>query len=248
MDQLVDRLRACLGLGDARRHAILFYHSVIDEKREKFARQMDIVKRYATAIALNDCDHAIRSAISITFDDGIENVYTNAVPELAARGIPFTIFVTSGYLGRHVDWIKNKAEYREERLMSAEQLKEISSMDLAEIGSHSVNHKELTAIRNVDAQREISESKQELENLLNIEISAFSYPYGKYNQAHITYAKEAGYVRTYSIEPKMASSEKYVIGRFGVSLDDWDMEFILKISGSYRWLMTAARVQSFFKI
>lgn len=247
VDLVFDKLRIYLGLGNTRRHVILFYHSITDNKRDKFANQMDMVKKYVSPVALDHIDHAEKSAVSITFDDGIENVYRNAVPELVARRIPFTIFVTSGYVGRQVDWIKNRLEYREERLMTVGQLMTVSGMEHADIGSHSVNHKDLTAVEDEDARREIADSKKELEKLLNIKISIFSYPFGKYSNNHTLYAKEAGYARTYSIEPKLASSNEYVIGRFSVSPDDWDMEFILKISGSYRWLMMVAYAQSIFK-
>jgi len=243
-DRVADGLRKCLSSGNTRRHVILYYHSIPDEKRDKFSHQMDMVKRHAEPIMLTGNINTSKSAVSITFDDGIENVYRNAVPELVARGIPFTIFVTSGYVGRQADWIKNRAEYREERLMSVEQLLEISKMELAEIGSHSVSHKDLTTIDENDARREIAESKNMLEKMLNVEILAFSYPYGKYSRTHVTYAKEAGYMRTYSIEPRVASLEGYVNGRFSVGLDDWDMEFILKMKSSYRWLIAVAKWKS----
>ncbi len=39
--------------------------------------------------------------LAITFDDAYENLLTHAVPLLAERGWPFTIFVATQYVGQH---------------------------------------------------------------------------------------------------------------------------------------------------
>ena len=67
-----------------------------------------------------------------------------------------------------------------------------------EIGAHTVNHKYLTTISNLEAEYEIKQSKKELENITGKQIQGFCFPGGKYHKHHLKYIQEAGfaYART----------------------------------------------------
>src|SRR5689334_22278391 len=85
---------------------VFYYHSVPVSDRPKFARQMDMLVRYATPIAAGTkkpLDPGRRYA-AVTFDDAFENIFRSAMPELEARGIPATVFAVSGSLGGHASW------------------------------------------------------------------------------------------------------------------------------------------------
>jgi peptidoglycan/xylan/chitin deacetylase (PgdA/CDA1 family) len=226
---------------------VLYYHSVLAQHRQAFARQMDVLLRCATPInagAKGPLPPGRRYA-AVTFDDAFENVLHNAIPELQARKIPATIFVVSGNLGacprwRNLDTSCNGSE----RIMTAEQLMGLPQ-DLIAIGSHTVSHAVLTDLSAPDAKREILESRVSLERVLGQKVALFSFPYGALNSRLVDCCREAGYERTFSIEPVggRLSADEFVTGRVAVEPDDWALEFRLKALGAYRWQAAASRVK-----
>jgi peptidoglycan-N-acetylglucosamine deacetylase len=70
------------------------------------------------------------------------------------------------------------------------QLLELCAMGM-EIGSHGLTHCPLT--RSEDIQRELTESKEKLEQSIGRPVSAFCYPFGKFNRRTALLARSAGY-------------------------------------------------------
>ena len=66
------------------------------------------------------------------------------------------------------------------------------------IGSHSLNHLDLTSISTADAKAEIQTSKEILEERFNVAIDSFSFPFGKYNKTLIKICYDVGYRRVYT--------------------------------------------------
>jgi peptidoglycan/xylan/chitin deacetylase (PgdA/CDA1 family) len=100
--------------------AILNYHRVIPESQarrdfvepgvyvtpESFGQQLDWLNRYFRVLPLHEVGRALldrrslpERACSITFDDGWQDNYEHALPELARRGLPATIFVVTRRVG-----------------------------------------------------------------------------------------------------------------------------------------------------
>lgn len=129
----------------------------------------------------------------ITFDDIMDDVYTNAYPILKELKIPFTLFVATNLI--------DKKDF-----VSFDHLKEMDKDELCTIGSHSVNHINL---RNSDnATWEIKESKRRLEELLGHPIDFFAYPFGKHEHVGkkvIQYAKDAGFKCAFGTIPSTVS-------------------------------------------
>src|SRR5215813_14260542 len=222
---------------------ILYYHGIRPDQREQFARQLDMLMQWAKPI-----DVTFRSSLSdggrfaaITFDDGFESFLETALPELQKRHIAATLFVVAGKLGCYPEW----DEYIEdplfkEPLMTREQLARIPA-DLITIGSHTMTHPFLTRVQEADAKRELSESRKELESMLGRRIALFSFPHGDFNSKLVEWCRESGYEHVFTIlpEPAFCESDHYVIGRVGVNLTDWRIEFLLKLFGAYSWLPSA---------
>lgn len=82
------------------------------------------------------------------------------------------------------------------RPMSREELNELISGNLLEIGAHTVHHPQLSSLPPEEQHREIMENKQELESILGRPITTFSYPYGRtedYTSATVRLVREAGF-------------------------------------------------------
>ncbi len=92
--------------GDAR---ILFYHRIaegVDDPfalcvtPDRFAAHLDEIGRFGEPSTLAEVSlPSKRPRIVVTFDDGYADNLINAVPIAEAKGVPLTIFVTSGVLG-----------------------------------------------------------------------------------------------------------------------------------------------------
>ncbi len=86
--------------------------------------------------------------------------------------------------------IKNNELSFEERLKEVD-VKRLS--EKFEIGAHTVSHWYLTDLSDDVAKKEIFESKKELENLLNKDVSSFCYPAGKYKKVHKKMVSDVGF-------------------------------------------------------
>lgn len=106
--------------------------------------------------------------VSITFDDGVTNQYTDARPVLAANGFPATFYLISDYMG--------SGPY-----MSVAQAKQLQAAG-HEIGSHSATHANLTQLSSAQLSRELAGSKKTLEASFGT-IRSLAYPYGATNDA-----------------------------------------------------------------
>ena len=223
---------------------VLYYHIVRGEERDRFGRQMDMVRKWGRPVSLHARPRPGEGErlLGVTFDDGFSCLIRNAIPELAKRDIPAVVFVPAGCIGQPPGWIKDATspEYHETVLSPAE-LKELSGNSLVTIGSHCMSHTNLLTVDEKDAIEEITASKRELENLLGKKVKAISFPHGACNARHVEIAYEAGYEQVYSISPEFAfrTEKERVTGRVRVDPCDWPLEFRLKIAGAYRWMPAA---------
>jgi peptidoglycan/xylan/chitin deacetylase (PgdA/CDA1 family) len=116
--------------------------------------------------------------VIITFDDGDMDVYMNALPVMRAYGFIGAFYVVSGSLGA-------------EGYVGVDQLAEFVA-DGWEIGSHTINHIDLTA--NHDSLRnELLQSRLDIQTALSITVTSIAYPYGLVDAYVATKAQDYGY-------------------------------------------------------
>lgn len=240
-DGLVAGIRRLFGGKAPARGVVLYYHSVKDVERQRFAAQMDMLVRLTVPVDIaSGAPLSQKSArySAVTFDDGFMSVVRNALPELRERNIPCMIFVPTGSLGNRPGWIGPSHVDADEVLASPEVLREIVADGLVRLGSHSVSHPNFRRLDDEKARAELSSSKATLESILGEEVGAFSFPHGAYTQRSLELAKQCGYTRIYTIEPLQLSdpSAGYTVGRVKVDPHDWPLEFRLKVLGGYRWM------------
>lgn len=77
--------------------------------------------------------------------------------------------------------------------LSREQLRALARHPLATIGGHTTGHRDLTSLNEQEAYREISDNKLFLENVLDIPIEHFAYPYGACSRREADIAAQAGF-------------------------------------------------------
>ncbi len=80
----------------------------------------------------------------------------------------------------------------ERECMNPQQIREIAGR--FDIGGHSYHHLILTGVPLKEAEREIVEGKQRLEDIIGREVISFCYPRGKYNDDVIDIVRRAGFI------------------------------------------------------
>jgi peptidoglycan/xylan/chitin deacetylase (PgdA/CDA1 family)/archaellum component FlaF (FlaF/FlaG flagellin family) len=119
------------------------------------------------------------TVVSLTFDDGDEDQYTNALPALESHDMHGTFYAITGQVG--VD-------------SGSVTLPQLQTMYNAgnEIGGHTVLHPNLTQISTAEATREICDSRDTLLNW-GFPVTDFAYPYSASNSTVEGIVKQCGY-------------------------------------------------------
>jgi len=221
---------------------IFLYHHVDDDtprstsvSPREFRAQLEYLEREGyTVIPLMDLVEALAAgrelpprSVAITFDDGYRTLLSGALPELSARGWPFTVFVSTeaidaGY-GGFLSWDDVR------RLVAAG----------AAIGNHSVSHAHL--VRRLEGESEaewerrvrgeIREAKARLEAEVGESlIPVFAYPYGEYtSELKAIVTSEGLYGLGQQSGAVGAGSDLYALPRYPVASGmDLDADFALR--------------------
>lgn len=203
---------------------ILLYHHVATQgdpdttvSIKQFASQMAYLKEHGyTAVSLDDWDLAVTQGsqlpakpVIITFDDAWEDQYLNAIPILRQYGFRATFYAYPAFIGH-------------KQGMSWDQLKTLAAAGHC-IGSHSLSHARLTrqnagetdAAFQARIERELTESKRQLEHHLGFKIEHFCYPYGYYSETVIAGLQRAGYRTATTVNPMVngRTTPAFVLGR-----------------------------------
>ena len=155
---------------------------------EKFDEEMKLLHDWGyTTIttellikAINEGADLPPRPILITFDDGHLNNYTTAFPIMKKYGFTGVLYIVANYMGA-------------DQYMNADQIKEMASAGW-EVGSHSVNHLDLTSLEPERQRYEVVDSRTILEEKLGVPILTIAYPFGISNSSVIDYAHFAGYI------------------------------------------------------
>jgi peptidoglycan/xylan/chitin deacetylase (PgdA/CDA1 family) len=174
---------------------LLMYHRVGDDSAERrftvpttlFKRQMCSLKGLGYQIvSLDDIIAALQrntalppKSVAITFDDGFQDTFENAVPVLKDLGYTATFFLVSRLMGATNVWMQpqKQATFRLMDWMSAKELLKYGF----HVGSHSRNHPSLTQLDDRKLSDEVEGSRRDLEDRLGAPIRHFAYPYGHFN-------------------------------------------------------------------
>lgn len=116
-------------------------------------------------------------SVMLTFDDGLESVATEAVPELARFGFSAIVFVVAGKLGGLPDWPGWPTRGPFERVFDAHVLADIAAAGM-EIGAHSVSHARLGGLPPDRLAVEILDARARLEDVVGRPVRTFAYPFG----------------------------------------------------------------------
>jgi len=130
-------------------------------------------------------------AVVLTFDDGYENFYEYAWPVLERYRFPSMVYLLSGLIGQASAWFEED-QRATPPLMDRERILQLHKLGV-DFGSHGASHVKLAEVARDRVRQEVSESKQQLEQLLGEEVRHFCYPYGSHNLTAVEEVQRAGY-------------------------------------------------------
>ncbi len=168
---------------------ILMYHNITDDKNDlssvyykDFHSQIKyLTKLKYKAFNLKDInDDSYNKKFIITFDDGYENVFKIAMNILNDFNQKGTCFIVANNIEKTNDWDEKLNKSFNLKLMNSSHINEWINNDF-EIGSHSLDHLDLTILNKEEKENQIINSKEILNKKFNYNVQSFSYPYGKYD-------------------------------------------------------------------
>jgi peptidoglycan/xylan/chitin deacetylase (PgdA/CDA1 family) len=189
----------------------------------RFARQMAYLKKrgfvFYTASELierfRQTGEFPGNAVTLTFDDGWKDNYTNAFPVLKRLGIRATIFLIPSCIGQTSAKAQAEGESGREHL-AREEILEMSQHGI-EFGSHSMNHRLLHEIAPPDVEFEIEEAKRQLESLLQKPCTVFAYPAGFFTEQAQRVLERSGHVAAFStVYGPTAPLDLYALNRIEI--------------------------------
>jgi peptidoglycan/xylan/chitin deacetylase (PgdA/CDA1 family) len=246
-----------MGLKSGARVPILMYHSISDNLFAKshryyqintspnvFERQMRWLRHngYRTMdlpemLAAMEAGQDLSKTVVITFDDGYQDFYTDALPVMKECGFTATIFLATDRIQdtsvriEGVDYLT----WREVRELHAEGIR---------FGSHTVTHPDLRSLGPEQIDYELGYSKETIQQKLGVSVRSFSYPFAfpeedrDFTRYLVDALKNHGFENGVStiIGRARLGNNSFCLPRLPVN--SWDDPSLLraKLEGGYDWL------------
>lgn len=175
--------------------------------------------------------------VALTFDDGFEDNFSQALPILQKYGAKATLYLVNDRHNR--DWsVQKKAHHASGELMrepklSDEQVRQMLDSGLIELGAHTLTHANLSRLSVDEKKHEIQASKQQLETLFHTRVTSFAYPFGIYDAAEDpALVQEAGFATAVTTQEGITtdlSQQPFELKRVKISGKDSFFSFKTKV-------------------
>jgi peptidoglycan/xylan/chitin deacetylase (PgdA/CDA1 family) len=162
--------------------------------------------------------------VALAFDDGLLDNYTQVFPLLLEYGFRATFYVVPAYDGKS-RWVAPRTGRWSDQpapgftipfeSMGPDQRRELARHGM-EIGSHSLTHRALTRVPRKELVREVSDSKDVIEQEIGATVKTFCYPRGRFSPGVVRAVRDAGYLGACSTIPGYYRSAvpRFVLPRF----------------------------------
>jgi peptidoglycan/xylan/chitin deacetylase (PgdA/CDA1 family) len=224
---------------------IVMYHGI--EGRDgmtvkAFEQQVVALTKRRRVVSLLDAVQSLgrpesADVAAITFDDGYRDCVEFAVPILNARGLPATLFVSAGWLGKSNAWDPMRPQ---REILTARELRALAPERLT-IGAHGLTHTRLSRMSSRQLYEETRVAKKILEDACGRAVTLFAYPYGQgddFDDAAERAVAEAGFVAACSTKFGRGSRpvERFRLRRVGFESGDSIDIVERRLDGAYDWV------------
>ena len=197
---------------------VLMYHAVGGQvirdnlnifsiKKDLFSKQMEYLAVQSDVSVMEFSVKMLsprENSIAITFDDGYKDNLYVAAPILEKLNLPYTVFVST-------DFIKCS----DNNFLSPEELRRLSELPGATIGSHGMSHKPFVECSDGQLRRELVDSKSYIEDIVGKPVTTIGYPNGSVDPRVELFVSEAGYQfgGTSYMDKNFSNSNKLLLSR-----------------------------------
>ena len=229
---------------------ILMYHSIEEMPKstvmrslhvppKRFKSQMWLLKKLGfNGLSMRELVPYLEGkktgkVVGITFDDGYQNNLYNAAPILKKYNFNATCYLVSQKIGTSNTWDSSKG-ITQRPLMTQSEVQEWLNLGL-DIGAHTQTHPLLEELSKQKSQEEILNCIDDLENMFNISVKDFCYPFGRFNQSVVKMIKEAGFITATSMSRGRATtqSNQLALPRIPITHHTLPHLFLAKILTKY---------------
>jgi peptidoglycan/xylan/chitin deacetylase (PgdA/CDA1 family) len=168
---------------------------------------------------------------AISFDDGMRNNYTTALPILKSYGIVATVYVTIEFIDSVSPWIGAQGD---NRMLSEDEIRELGREGW-ELGAHTMTHPDLAALDYDACRAEIEHSRTALERIGGATVETFAYPFGRYGPAALAAVRDSGLLA--AVSTGRGSWKAYELRRTMIGAADPTALVVLKLFDRYEPLL-----------
>jgi O-antigen biosynthesis protein len=126
---------------------------------------------------------------AISFDDGMRDNFTTALPILRRFGIPATVYVVAGLIGGYSPWITTGPAAE---ILGEEEIRALVGEGW-EVGAHTMTHPDMSVLDYEECAAEIERGRDALERVTGQQILTFAYPFGRYGPEAVAAVRAAGF-------------------------------------------------------
>lgn len=183
------------------RRVVLIYHSVgsgpASAPEAMFRNQMAWLAEHADVATL---DELVKNPgkgglrVALTFDDGYRSLCRVVAPVLRAYSFPATVYLNTGWIAEETPRCSDASlgHYPDEEFLIWKEVAELAGAGW-EVGSHGIEHYDLTALPVPEVERQIMESKGDIEARLGRPCRHFAYTWGLHNENVRERLRSSGY-------------------------------------------------------
>jgi peptidoglycan/xylan/chitin deacetylase (PgdA/CDA1 family) len=240
------------------RRIVLLYHAVGDSplavREAAFSEQITWLAAAAEILPLQELLKGASKAslqAAITFDDGYQSLYNTAYPILKDAGATATLFLNTGWIGQHTPVAADAAlgHYPDEFFLTWPEVEHLAQEGW-EIGSHGVDHLDLTVQADGIVRGQLTESRHHIEERIARCSPVFAYVSGRHTKHLHALVAGAGYSEAVAgihgtltahtdpfAIPRINITRSYGLNDFkAIVHGDWDyLRWIQKIRPHRNW-------------
>ena len=188
-------------------------------------------------------------AVSITFDDGYRDNFTEAFPVLSRFGFSAMVFPVTGFVrgeGEHPRYRRSPVPVP---YLTVDQIRQMKASGI-EFGCHTHTHALLPGISDDQAKNEIRQAKKLLEDWTEAPVEVFAYPNGAFREGHFPLLEQLGFRGAFSVLPGVnrRETDRWILKRTEISGRDSLRDFMHKMRGGLDlWQSLYQSVKGFYR-